>query len=94
LDWREKLKINFTRGCQYHKNGNAYVEQKNGDIVRKNIGYGRLDGESLSLFGKYGQRLRDTVWGIDDSPVETEGLGESLIEKHLIFAKDTRNRIS
>ena len=43
--WCEQHNLNFTRGRQYHKNDNAFVEQKNGDLVRKNIGYGRLQGE-------------------------------------------------
>ena len=38
--------INFTRGRQYHKNDSAFVEQKNGDAVRKTIGYGRLQGDN------------------------------------------------
>jgi len=45
-DWCEERQINFTRGRQYHKNDNCYVEQKNGDIVRKTIGYGRFEGDS------------------------------------------------
>jgi hypothetical protein len=36
--------IVFTRGRAYHKNDQAWVEQKNGAIVRKLIGYGRLEG--------------------------------------------------
>jgi transposase InsO family protein len=43
--WCERHRITFTRGRQYHKNDNAYVEQKNGDIVRKTIGYERFAGE-------------------------------------------------
>ena len=43
--WCETNKINFTRGRQYHKNDNAYVEQKNGDIVRKTVGLGRFEGD-------------------------------------------------
>jgi len=43
--WCENHSINFTRGRQYHKNDNAYIEQKNGDIVRKIIGYGRFHGD-------------------------------------------------
>ena len=43
--WCEQNNINFTRGRQYHKNDNAFVEQKNGDIVRKTIGYGRFQGD-------------------------------------------------
>jgi hypothetical protein len=44
--WCEKHRITFTRGRQYHKNDNAYVEQKNGDIVRKTVGYARFQGDS------------------------------------------------
>src|SRR5258708_2510757 len=36
--------IVFTRSRAYHKNDQAWVEQKNGAIVRKLIGYGRLEG--------------------------------------------------
>jgi hypothetical protein len=45
-DWCETRHIAFTRGRHHHKNDNAYVEQKNGDIVRKTIGYARLQGDS------------------------------------------------
>ena len=43
--WCEKHHITFTRGRQYRKNDNAYVEQKNGDVVRKTVGYGRFDND-------------------------------------------------
>jgi hypothetical protein len=36
--------IVFTRSRAYQKNDQAWVEQKNGAIVRKLIGYGRLEG--------------------------------------------------
>jgi hypothetical protein len=36
--------IEFTRSRAYHKNDQAWVEQKNGAIVRKLVGYGRLEG--------------------------------------------------
>jgi|ERR1035437_4036309 len=36
--------ITFTRSRAYQKNDQAWVEQKNGAIVRKLIGYGRLEG--------------------------------------------------
>jgi transposase InsO family protein len=42
--WCEHHQINFTRGRQYHKNDNASGEQKNGDSVRKTVGYGRFQG--------------------------------------------------
>ncbi|WP_005034010.1 ISNCY family transposase [Holophaga foetida] len=36
--------IEFTRSRPYHKNDQAWVEQKNGAIVRKIVGYGRIEG--------------------------------------------------
>jgi hypothetical protein len=36
--------IEFTRSRAYHKNDQAWVEQKNGSIVRKLVGYGRFEG--------------------------------------------------
>jgi hypothetical protein len=47
-DWCETRRVTFTRGRQYHKNDNAYVEQKNGDIVRKTVGYARFQGDSAT----------------------------------------------
>ena len=39
----EEEGIDFTRSRPYHKNDNAFVEERNGHIVRKHIGYVRLD---------------------------------------------------
>lgn len=36
--------IEFTRSRPYHKNDQAWVEQKNGSVVRRLVGYGRLQG--------------------------------------------------
>ena len=36
-------KITFTRSRSYKKNDNCYVEQKNGNIVRRFVGYERYD---------------------------------------------------
>jgi hypothetical protein len=41
----EREQILLTRGRPYLKNDQAYVEQKNGTIVRQVIGYDRYDGE-------------------------------------------------
>jgi len=41
----EKHKINFTRGRARHSNDNCFVEQKNGDIIRKTVGYFRYEGD-------------------------------------------------
>lgn len=36
--------IEFTRSRAHKKNDQAWVEQKNGSIVRRLVGYGRLSG--------------------------------------------------
>jgi hypothetical protein len=45
-EYCQKHGIVFTRSRAYRKNDQAWVEQKNGAIVRKLIGYGRLEGLS------------------------------------------------
>ena len=37
--------ITFTRGRAYHKNDQAFVEQKNGSVIRRMIGYDRCEGQ-------------------------------------------------
>jgi hypothetical protein len=39
-----RREIEFTRSRPYRKNDQAWVEQKNGSIVRRLVGYGRLEG--------------------------------------------------
>jgi hypothetical protein len=36
--------IEFTRSRPYRKNDQAWVEQKNGAVVRRLVGYGRFEG--------------------------------------------------
>lgn len=43
LDWCQQHDIEFTRSRPYHKNDNCHVEQKNWTLVRRLIGYDRLD---------------------------------------------------
>jgi hypothetical protein len=40
--------IEFTRSRAYRKNDQAWVEQKNGAVVRKLVGYGRLTGSTAT----------------------------------------------
>jgi hypothetical protein len=47
VTWAQDNKMEFTRSRSYHKNDNAYVEQKNGHIIRKEIGYRRLDAHKV-----------------------------------------------
>jgi len=41
----EEHKINFTRGRARHSNDNCFVEQKNGDVIRKTVEYFRYEGD-------------------------------------------------
>jgi hypothetical protein len=43
-DYCQQKGLEFTRSRAYRKNDQAWVEQKNGAVVRKLIGYGRLEG--------------------------------------------------
>jgi hypothetical protein len=45
-DWCLQNTIKFTRGRPYRKNDNCFVEQKNGDVVRKTVGYARFQGQN------------------------------------------------
>lgn len=44
LNFCEEMKLTFTRSRAYRKNDQAHVEEKNGSIVRKFIGYDRYEG--------------------------------------------------
>jgi hypothetical protein len=44
-DYCVQNNIKFTRARPYRKNDNCFVEQKNGDVVRKTVGYHRFEGE-------------------------------------------------
>jgi hypothetical protein len=41
-------KLELTRSRAYKKNDQAWIEQKNGAVVRKLVGYGRLEGAAAS----------------------------------------------
>lgn len=45
VKWCEERRITFTRGRSHHSNDNCFVEQKNGDVIRKTVGYARFEGD-------------------------------------------------
>lgn len=45
FEYCDSEKISFTRSRPYRKNDQAHVEQKNGNIVRRIVGYDRYEGE-------------------------------------------------
>lgn len=51
--WCDEEKIEMTRSRPNHKNDNAYVEQKNGHVIRRFLGYARLENrEVIELMNK------------------------------------------
>ena len=44
VDWCRAQGLEVTRSRAYRKNDQAWVEQKNGAIVRRLVGYGRFEG--------------------------------------------------
>ncbi len=44
VDWCRAQGLEVTRSRAYRKNDHAWVEQKNGSIVRRLVGYGRFEG--------------------------------------------------
>ncbi|NDA64655.1 MAG: transposase, partial [Chitinophagia bacterium] len=44
LEFCKENKITFTRSRAYKKNDQAHVEEKNGSIVRRLVGYDRYEG--------------------------------------------------
>lgn len=44
VDYCRERKIELTRSRAYRKNDQAWIEQKNGSVVRRLVGYGRLEG--------------------------------------------------
>jgi hypothetical protein len=44
VDWCRMEELEVTRSCAYRKNDQAWIEQKNGSIVRRLVGYGRFEG--------------------------------------------------
>jgi hypothetical protein len=45
VDYCRDEQIDFTRSRKYRKNDQAHVEERNGTVVRRNVGYDRFEGE-------------------------------------------------
>src|SRR5712691_7029243 len=63
VPWCRTQKIEVTRSRAYKKNDQAFVEQKNGAVVRRLVGYGRFEGvetapqlTALAIVGRLSER--------------------------------------
>ncbi|MCP2223423.1 MULTISPECIES: integrase catalytic domain-containing protein [Bradyrhizobium] len=53
VPWCREQKLEVTRSRAYKKNDQAFVEQKNGAVVRRLMGYGRFNGvETARMMGR------------------------------------------
>jgi len=53
VPWCRDQKLEVTRSRAYKKNDQAFVEQKNGSVVRRLLGYGRFEGiETARVMGR------------------------------------------
>jgi hypothetical protein len=67
----DERRINLTRGRARHNNDNCFVEQKNGDVVRKTVGYFRYEvDEALTALEKVYSYLNPllTIFTIQRKP--------------------------
>ena len=58
IDYCHEHPLTFTRSRPYKKNDQCYVEQKNGQVVRRIVGYDRYEGlEPCRLLGALYENL-------------------------------------
>lgn len=86
LTWTEMHDVLFTRGRPYHKNDNAYVEQKNWTHVRKIFGWKRVDSpdaiEAMNQLYQNELRLFMNYFQPSVKLVERTRIGSRVRRKH------------
>ena len=85
LDYCESNEITFTRSRAYKKNDQAFVEEKNGSVVRRLVGHDRFEGpKAWSALAKF--------YGLPRKYVNFHQPSVKLIKKHVLgqeFPKST-----
>src|SRR5881398_220483 len=61
LEYCADQHITFTRGRPYRKNDSCFVEQKNWAVVRRLVGYQRLEAPALAALERIHELARDYV---------------------------------
>ena len=75
VPWCRAQKIEVTRSRAYKKNDQAFVEQKNGAVVRRLVGYGRFDGVETAT--RDGASLRGGASARELLPAVVQAEGEA-----------------
>jgi len=78
--WCDEQGIEMTRSRPYHKDDNAYVEQKNGHVVRRFLGYSRLDNREVIP-------LMNELYGVLDIYLNHFVASRKILEKVRVGAK-------
>ncbi|MFH1838709.1 MAG: hypothetical protein ABII13_05875 [Patescibacteria group bacterium] len=95
-DWFEKEGIKLTRSEPGKKNDNMYVEERNGHVIRKYLGYARLDNmESLSLVNELCETLElyTNHWKAVKRQVKKERVGAKYVRIYEKKAKTPYTRV-
>lgn len=95
-DWFEKEGINLTRSEPGKKNDNMFVEERNGHIIRKYLGYARLDNqECLPLVNELCETLElyTNHWKAVKRQVSKERVGAKYVRIFETKAKSPYQRI-
>jgi hypothetical protein len=85
VGWCRGRGLQVTRSRAYHKNDQAWVEQKNGAIVRRLVGYGRLEGSAAarSLARLYAAaRLHGNLFQPSFKLKEKKRIGARVIKRY------------
>src|SRR6266516_5239199 len=61
VDYCAAQRITFTRGRPYRKNDSCFLEQKNWAVVRRLVGYQRLEAPALAALERVHDLARDYV---------------------------------
>ena len=85
LDYCEDRQITFTRARTHRKNDQAHVEEKNGSVVRRLVGYDRFEGQkSWEALARLYQVLRKYINFFQPSLklIEKERQGAKVSKKY------------
>jgi len=80
IKWSEKREITYTRSRPYKKNDQAWIEEKNGSVVRKHVGRERFEGRKT-------WRLLDQFYSVLRLYVNFFQPSQKLLLKHRDGAK-------
>ena len=95
-DWCDKERVEFTRSEPGKKNDNMFVEERNGHVIRKYLGYARLDNiECLSVVLELCKTLElyTNHWKAVKRQTSRERIGSKYVRTYEKRAKTPYHRV-